>query len=381
MDLLTREDLAAIASREEPGTYVSLFMPTRRAGTGVDADRLRWKNLLTGVEDALLERERRPDVTALLAPAWELHDDALEWQYMSDGLAMFLGPRGPRTFRVSAPMTTLATVGDRPVLAHLLRLLSGDEHFLLLALSQQRVRLLGGSRNTVEEIVLDEVPTSLEDVTRRDDPGTDAMARPLAGRGGRAIFYGHGGADDNIEHEELMRFLRQVAGGLHEVLREEDSPMVLAGLENVRVPYRDVNKYPHVISAEIDRSVDDLSHEELHALAWPLIEERLQRERAKVFDRFQELRGTGRVSSDLDTVERAAAEGRVDTLFVRADPWAWDRASDDPAPVVRLGQDERFAVAERVDAAAVATMQNSGQVFASAQTTVSDSEVAAIFRY
>src|SRR5665811_2450745 len=76
----------------------------------------------------------------------------------------------------------------------LLRLLSGDEHFLLLALSQRRVRLLEGSRDRVEELELGEVPSSLLGVTEPAEPRSHTMARPLsaAGRGGPAVFYGYG---------------------------------------------------------------------------------------------------------------------------------------------------------------------------------------------
>ena len=379
MDLLTREDLVEIARPTDGGTHVSLFLPTHRAGNQVEADRLRFKNMITRVEEALAGRERRPDIDRLLAPAWELHDDALEWQYMSDGLAMFLGPGGSRAFRVPAPMSALATVGDHPVLAHLLRLFSGDEHFFLLALSQREVRLLGGSRNKVEEVELPDAPRSVEDVSTRDDPGTSAIARQVAGRG--AVFFGHGGSDDNVAHEELMRFLRAVADGVHGALRDQHSPLVLVGLENLRVPFREANRYPHLMAAEVDRSADGLSRDELHALAWPLVEEQLRADRARRFGRFHELQGTGLVSTDLEEVARAASEGRVETLFVRADPWAWDLASEETDPVVRLGADERFATAELVDAAAVATIRTGGQVYASAQTAVADSEVAAIFRY
>lgn len=381
MDLLTRDDLAAIANPEVGGTYVSLFMPTSRTGREIDGDRLRFKNMVADVEAVLLERMRRPDAEALLAPARELLDDAMAWQYMSDGLVMYLGPDGHRTFRVPAPMSPLATVGDHRVLAHLLRLLSGDEHFFLLALSQQEVRLLGGSRNTVEEIDLAEVPTSLADVATGDAARTDAVARPVGGRGGPAVFYGHSGADPNLRQQEMERLFRAVADGMRDVLRGQSSPLVLVGLEELAVTYRELSTYPHLMSEGVHHNSDGLSAAELHELAWPLVERRLQNERDEVIGQFRDLQGTGRVSSDLAAVARAASEGRVETLFVRADPWSWDRASDDHVPVVTLGSDERFGESELIDAAAVATLNTGGQVFATSRIVVPDSQVAAIFRY
>lgn len=382
MDLLTREELETIANPGTEGPHVSLFLPTHRAGRGIEGDRLRWKNLVNGVETVLLEQLRRPEAEALLQPARDLLADAMEWQYMSDGLAMYLGPDTHRSYRVPAQMTPLATVGAQPVLGPLLRLLSGDEHFLLLALSQQQVRLLEGTRNTVEQVEFVDTPTSLEEVAKPNDARSDTMARPMSSRRrGRAVFYGHGGSDTNLRQDEIIRLFRAIAGGLEDVLRAQTSPMVLVGLEQLVASYRELNTYPHLMDRAVERNVDDLSAEELHQVAWPLVEERLQQERAQVFERFQEQHGTGRVSADLRTVATAAAEGRVETLFVRADPWCWERATDDSEPIVQLGSDERYAGCALVDAAAVATLNAGGHIYATNKTAVPGSEVAAIFRY
>ena len=383
MDLLKREELESFSELGGGTPQVSMFMPTHRFGGGIEADKIRWRNLLTGVERALEGQLSPAQVKTLLAPAHRLQDESMEWQYMSDGLAMFLRMDWHRTFRVPAQMPSLATVGERLVLGPMLRLFSGDAHFLVLALSQQEVRLLEGSRNTVEQVQLANVPTSLKDVAEPLEPRSDTMARPAAsaGRGGPAVFYGHGAGDGHLKREEVMRFLREVSTELRDALSAQTSPMVLAGLEHLVSTYRDVNRYPYLVEDAVDRNPDQLTPEELHELAWPLIEQRLRAERSRVIDRFHELHGTGRVSADLQTIGRAAAEGRVDTLFVQADPWCWERVDDATLPIVELGVDTRYAECEQVDAAAVATLNTSGHVYATSESVVTDSEVAAIFRY
>ena len=104
MDRVTRADLEDLVREDGTGPHVSLFTPTDRSGTSVQADRIAWKNLLTGTESVLGERGMRPpDVAELLAPAWELHDDELAWQYMGDGLAFYLRPGAHRSFRGPPP--------------------------------------------------------------------------------------------------------------------------------------------------------------------------------------------------------------------------------------------------------------------------------------
>jgi len=383
MDLLTRSDLEELATPEPAGLHVSLFMPTHRYGGAVEADQLAWKNLVDAAEVTLLKQVRRSEAEKLLAPARELQRDTMDWQYMSDGLAMFLQPKYHRTFRVPAPFSTLAAVGERPVLGPLLRLLSGDEHFLLLALSQARVRLFEGSRNSIEKVQLTDVPTSLTEVVDPLDPRSDTMARPVgsAGRGGPAVFYGHGAGDQHVKSREVTKFLRAVATGLRDLLSNQTAPLILVGVEELVASYRAVNSYANVLDDAVIYGTDAATPEELHELAWPLVERKLQAEREAVFARFQELHGTGRVSSDLETVVTAAREGRIETLFIKADPWCWEQAADATTPVVELGETSNYEICEKVDAAAIATLTKRGQIYASSQTTVPDSEVAAIFRY
>src|SRR5690625_468053 len=296
MDLLTRSDLEELATPESAGLHVSLFMPTHRYGGAVEADQLAWKNLVDAAEATLLKQVRRSEAEKLLTPARELQQDTMDWQYMSDGLAMLLYPNRHRTFRVPAPFSTLATVGERPVLGPLLRLLSGDEHFFLLALSQGRVRLFEGSRNSIEKVQLADVPTSLAEVVDPLDPRSDTMARPVgvAGRGGPAVFYGHGAGDQHIKSREVTKFLRAVAAGLQDLLSNQTAPLILVGVEELVASYRTVNSYANVLDDAVFHGSAAATPAELHELAWTLVDRNLQYDHEAVFALLHEFQGTGR---------------------------------------------------------------------------------------
>ena len=68
------------------------------------------------------------------------------------------------------------------------------------------------------------------------------------------------------------------------------------------------------------------------------------------------------MSSDLEEVFQAATEGRVETLFIKADPWCWEEVAGNDSAIVELGDDPRYAACEQVDMAAVATLKASGRV-------------------
>jgi len=383
MDLLTASDLTQL-SQHDDDVHLSLFMPTHRFGSGTEADPIRWKNALTAVEAVLAERGlRRPDIEALLTPAWDLHRDAMAWQHMSDGLAVFLSPTWQQVVRVPVDVPELATVGDRFVVGPLLPILS-DEHFLLVTVSQRQVRLLEGTRHRVEEIVLPDVPGSLRDVVTPAEARSDTMAWSTspAGRGGPAVFYGHGAADEDVKKDEVDRFLRQVAGGLDRSLAGQRVPLVLIGLDYLVATYREVSRYPHILDEDVRTNPDQLDADGLHAAAWPVIAQRLAADKKRMVDRFDELHGTGRASTDPVKIGVAAAEGRVDTLLLTASPSCWEEASVESPRVLQLGTKEKFAHCELLDRSAVDTLTRSGQIYTFATSQVpGGGDVAAVFRY
>ena len=154
-------------------------------------------------------------------------------------------------------------------------------------------------------------------VPNTEEPGRLHTARAAPGRDAG----GQGAGDRHVKTVEVEQFLRSVATGLKEVLAGQTMPMVLVGVEHLVAAYREVNTYPNVIAAAVEHNSDQLSSDEPHKKAWPLIEKRLHSDRERVIDRFKELNRTGLVSTDLASVAEAAAAGRVVTLFVEAEPW------------------------------------------------------------
>lgn len=379
MDLLNPTSLAQLAEREETGTHVSLFIPTHRFGDAVETDPLRWKNLLSEVETTLASHGLdKSAVDSLLAPAWELHRDSLTWQHMKDGLAFFLRPGWSTHFRLPIDVPQIAMVGDRFVTSPLLPVVTDDAQFLLLAVSQRRVRLLSGDHQGLEDIELDDVPTDLRDIIEPHDPRSNTMARPTSG--GRAVFFGHGAGDDHFKTDELERFLRQVANGLQHYLADKHLPMVMVGLDELVAMYRGVNQYAHLADEDVRTNPDELSSQQLHEAAWPVIGQKVQAKRADEAARFHQLLGTGKASQSVAEVEVAAREGRVETLFVADDIWASGETPSTP-PVVSLGRDTELSDAEALDRAAIDTLTHGGVVHAVPAKEMPADPVAATFRY
>jgi hypothetical protein len=327
-DLMDIVDVAAVESlvgaSESPA--ISIYLPTHRFGPDNQQDPIRLKNLVGEAESRLSgEGMRSPEVADLLAPATDLLDDIEFWQHQEDGLALFLSPERFDRFRVPQSFDETVVVSDSFFVSPLLPGMSRGERFYVLALSENEVRLLWGSRFRVGEVELGpDVPTSIAEALWFEDPERQLQFHQ-AGRSGQgrvtATFHGHGGGKDD-PGERLERFLRAVDDGVRHLITAS-APVVLAGVERVIAGYRKITRLEDVVEDGIAGSPDRLTPETLHKEAWPLVAPRFEATRAAAADEF--LSGSRPISADLEEVVRMANDGRVAHAFIPSAPGAGDR--------------------------------------------------------
>jgi hypothetical protein len=392
MNILKRDDLKRLSEKRD-GWHVSIFMPTHRAGAETQQDPIRLKNLLGQAEERLLasdrDRGRRglraPEAKALLEPASRLVQDSLFWQRQSDGLAIFISSEIAQHYRLPFEFEDLVVVADRFHMKPLLRLLSGDGRFYVLALSQDQVRLLQGSRYSVGDVELKSVPSSLAEALRFDDPERrlqfHTASGPTGGKGGRpAMFYGQG-APSQDEKGDILRYFQKLDQGLQELLADEQAPLVLAGVDYLLPLYREANTYPHLVEKGVEGNPENLSAKELHQRAWAIVQPRFLGEREVAAERFRQLAGTEKASDDLVEIVPAAHHGRVETLFVALDLQQWGEY--DPATnEVRLRQEFEPGAQDLLDLAAVQALLHGGSIYAVEPAQMpAGASLAALFRY
>ncbi len=382
MDLLSRAELSALMA-ERSNHCVSLYMPTHRTGPETQQDRIRLKNLLKQAAERLSKNGlRRADVERTLEPAHRLLDDDGFWSHRGDGLAVFVGPETFRAFRLPYRFPELVVVAERFHIKPLLSLLSGDGRFYILALSQKQVRLLQGTRHSVGAVNLASVPRSLAEALGPVEHEKQLQFHTV-GRGSPAIFHGQGSAGDDSEHKkDLLLYFKQIDRGLQELVCAERVPLVLAGVDYLLPIYREANTCAELLEDGIVGNPESLSAEELHQRAWAIVEPYFRREQERAAAQYEELRGTGRATSDLRAIVPAAGQGRVESLFVAVGVQQWGRYEPETGRV-ELHDEAAPGDEDLLDLAAVETLTHGGKVYAVEPEQVPDTggPAAAVFRY
>jgi hypothetical protein len=305
------------------------------------------------------------------------------------GWPVFISSEGFRQYRLPVRFDELVSVNDRFHIKPLIPLLHDAGRFYVLTINQKNIRVFQGTRVGLQEIEVKDVPKSIDESLVEDFPDNSQLqfkhvrarstwAGSAAGRSG--LFPGHG-EDEPDKAQYVARLFRQVDKGLHELLREENAPLVLAGVEYLHPIYREVNTYPHLLEPGIPLSVQGESLNELHQQAWAVVEPQFQRARQGAFDRYLELAATQRASHNMKDIVPAAYHGRVDTLFVALDHQRWG-SFDPSAGAVDVHLERRPGDVDLLDLAAAKTIVNGGAVYASEVEKMPDKVLlAAVYRY
>ncbi|MCX7596992.1 MAG: hypothetical protein N2235_25250 [Fischerella sp.] len=383
MKLFSIDELA-ILTAEANTNCVSIYMPTYKMSTETLQNPIRFKNLMRSAEEKLIENGLRPqDARDLLLPAQEL-DEYEFWQHQSDGLAIFISKNLFSYYTVPLDFQELVVVTDRFHLKPLMSLLTGDGVFYILALSQNLVRLFQATRFSIREIELEDVPTSIAEALRYDDPEKSLQFHtrtPQSVSGDRAaIFHGHGAGNDD-EKENILRYFRKVNDGLQELLKNQNSPLILAGVDYLLPIYKQANSYSNLIDEGITGNPDQLKAEELHAQAWQITQPYFEGARDEAVAYYQANLGTGKTASGIQEVVPAAYYQRVESLFVAVGQQNWGMFNPDTNSV-QVHSEQKAGDEDLMDFAALHTLLNGGTVYAVAPEQVpGNAPIAAILRY
>ncbi len=359
-------------------------MPTHRLGIETQQDPIRFKNLVREAEEQLIKSGLRgQDARNLLSKAKEL-DEYKFWQHQSDGLAIFISTNLFTYYCLPINFQELVVVTDRFHLKPLLPLLTNDGRFYILALSQNQVRLFQGTRYSVSEISLENLLQNIAEALKYDHAQKQLQfhtGTSQAGGGERAaIFHGQGAGNDQ-QKDNILRYFRQVDKGLQELLKNQQAPLVLAGVEYLFPIYKEANTYPYLIDEGVTGNPDELKAQELHMLAWKILMPHFNQAQKAAVDRYEELAGTGQTSNHIKEIVPMAYYQLVDTLFVAVGVQRWGNFTPDDN-LVELHREQETQDEDLMDFAAIHTLLNGGTVYAVEPELVPDNApLAAVFRF
>lgn len=315
IDMPTRGDLERLAAARDPHS-VTVYLPTSSVPAHSEANQSRARALFDSAMEKLRDGGSSDSVAAVETFLDELLEAPEFWFDMGRSLAIFVTPTSILEFRLPNDLEDHVSVADRFAITPLLRALTFPNAALVLAISQNGVRLI--------EVSADQ---PAEEVTVPGMPQDAASAVGLASIGGRSHFGRlHG---DEGRKVRLTQYARSVDHVLRPLLNGHSVPLVIAATEPLASIYRNLTGYAHLASEVIEGNPDDLTPAQLAEAARGVLDRIYAADLVALQATFEERRTNGRGTTDLSDLARAAAFGAIATLAVDMDAKVNGSVGDD----------------------------------------------------
>ena len=365
-----------------PGPCVTLYMAMSEgtANQTAKTNELEWRELIRQIEPKV--QELGSAGRELIEPLRDFDSIRPEGSQEGKSIAVF---RSPDVFRVSwldSRVDSTAVAGPHFFVRPMLRELTGEKTFYLLALSQKNVRLLRCTMHSSEEVRFPEATkTSYDDYMSSPKPDhvldNRASGGPDMGAGG--VMFGTA-ADATKWQDDLAHFYRHIDNGLNQVLRAATEPVVLVGVEYELPIYRSISKFPRLAKEAVQGAPNSLKAGEMHARAIEAIQRCYDHKIDEALAEYDHKVGGG-ASNRLKDVVTATHEGRILTLLV-SDSLQTTGIYDEATHTVKARQTGSANDEDLVNDAVVQTVLHAGQIFVAPNSKMPNgSPVAAIYRY
>jgi hypothetical protein len=370
-------DQHVLTLARQPGPWATICMPLSGGGPLAKQDPIRYRNLVRAIADQLDARATEPArQEKILASLREIEGSRDAFDRRAGGLVVFANEESVEHWHLPVAVEEAAAVDERPFLEPLIPIVTDTMHFYVVVMSQHDVRLIECSRYVARELPLPEgTPKRVEEAAGWDVEEPHLQAH---GRLGQGQFHTQAGGKDDRE-ADLTKFVRDVDAGLWTAIPHKKAPVVLMTSEKLDQVVRRMSRL-HIDSPTIFGGFDRTTIDEIHERARELMTPRFEQKVEEAKERFCDLERSGSATSQVEQVVIAAADGRVDTLFVREGAHL-EGAFDVESHSVRLGNGHADTT-DLIDRATTDAFLSGGTIYRLPRDRMPvEADAAAILRY
>lgn len=279
-------------------------------------------NLLDNAENQLQQQGASgAQIDAILGPARQCEKDPDFWIRQQDGLAVYLSPDRHDFLRLPYRFDEVVACGPRHAIRPLLPYLQQQARYFVLALCQKGCRLYESDPPSPQ---LRRRPLDCDDLSVADVVGArssdatlqfHASSPAVQQRGATPVYHGQTPKDEKSE-ADLKRYCRTIEASVHNELKGETAPLILAAVDHLASTYRSINRYSRLAEDVVEGNPDSWSEEELSQRASTIACETGRRRVDQTIAEVADHLGRPTTNEDIRVILPAAASGAVATLLL-----------------------------------------------------------------
>lgn len=305
---------------KEGDIFVTITLPTHPKGEESKQDPIRFKNLLSEAAKEIEEFSGKSGLAdKLLSKAKALLDQPLFWSHVDKGLVVYIGEELFELHKLPYNVRESVYVRDHLLITPLLPMTSLEGRFMLLTVSRSNMRLFSCTRDEMTDITPDGISQSVDDYLEIDPE--KQLQFHTGSRGQKAVYFGHN-ANEEDKKVVVEMFFREVEKAITKELKKESHPLVLAGLKENLVLYRQVNSYHRVVENMVTANPDEMSEKVLRESGFEAIRDFFLSDMYQSLKQFSESSGD-KHSNHLGQIIESTVMGKSKAIFISKGETKW----------------------------------------------------------
>ena len=309
--------LDALLQTNPSHRHVSIYLPTHFSSRSetINADSARFKSLLQNIKKNPDLHRHDESITKTVQSLEKLIKDRSFWSKQTAGLAVFANQDHQHIIHLPFEVSAQCYVSNKFITTPLLGMQTLMEELYALEVNLKQPKLYKATGTSLSSCDDVDLPGSLEDALQLDE--FQQMQQHHTGEGhGRAMFHGHGGADDNKE-KDIETYLRLLAKKVDAYLKNSRDPLLLVGTKQRTASLRKKLTYKQLLEQEVTGSYDSPQDENtLLEHIHHLMQERIDRHQTDFLETFKSAYGNELAVAGQAAVDQAAEMDNVKTLLL-----------------------------------------------------------------
>lgn len=260
IQLPTKAQLAALRAWRLPNS-VTIYSPYIAPNSPENnPNRTQLKVLLKEASQLLIDKHvSKREIDVILEPAKKLLESDEFSNNAKHSLVLFISQGFFSYYHLPVEdVNKYAILGSSFKLQPIAKLKSYNLPYYVLIISYNGVQLIKGDLYKIKKVKFQKTPKTMLQELNIDEfnklRGLHTVARVDKGKNSKRY---HGEFEKSqINKDMLTQFFRKIDSDLHKLIKDEKTPLILAGVEYLLPLYRQVNTYKYLSDKEIKGSLE-----------------------------------------------------------------------------------------------------------------------------
>ena len=349
---------------------ISLIAPMRKTFPGLKENPVILKNQIKIIKEKL-EAGYDKKLAEKYVSRLEKIAEEIDYENVNNGLGIFLSDKKEKILHLPFEPNEQSIVDQSFQVRDLVFTNNRTVKYWVVCVSEAPSRLLEGFGQELKEVVDDNLPTYYIGPEKIGHFDPNVVERPDY---------------DQLKDEYLKKYYRMFDDLIFERIQRSDMPVIVVGTAKNLSLFMDAARSARFVAGRVEGNHVSHPVHELSKLVWPVIEDKMKKERDNALSELEEAIGKNRYTAGLQSVWEMAFNGRIATLFVErnhstpaylsADHSKLYTGNDEP------DNDQLVKVEDAVDDAIENVIKSNGKVHFLSEGRLKDHEkIAGITRY